>query len=151
VLGRIADDHADETPGVDAALRAWGRQHVEVDEDALVEKVRRRVEAPRTRTDRGAWVRRLIRPIAAAAAVGIVVTAWFGYERSVRPVVEVSMSRPVAIAHVGSHERVHASRVVVFERTVVADSGRSHTDGRGAFAVVGVGRVEEEVAETPPL
>jgi len=151
VLGRIADEHSDAFSEVDDVLRSWGERSVRVDEASFVAGVHRRVNESSRERVTSTWIYRIRRPVAVAAALGLVVTAALMYRVSQRPVAEVLIVRTHTSFSEGASSDVGESRVVVFDRSAIADSSMTRNSGRTALMVIGADADDEDVIDAPPL
>lgn len=151
VLGRIADDQAEETAGIDVALQSWRAQGVAVDEGAFVAQVTQRLEGVGSPSRGDSVTYRILRPLALAAVIGLAITALMWFQRGPLPVSTVSIQRSYVEAGAGDAGVDQPSRVVVFDRTALADARESRQSGRTSIIVIGTEAYEGDAADVPPL
>lgn len=97
IEARIDGDIDEEAlASVDGLLGRWGRHTPEIDESRFVTGVTRRVTASRSTKRMRRLIFRIGAPLATAAAVTLVATAWLWHRAARQPFVQVSYRMPGA-------------------------------------------------------
>jgi len=134
IEARIDGDIDEEAlASVDSLLERWGTHTPEIDEGRFVSEVSRRVSASRPTHRTRRLIFRIGAPLAAAAAVALVTTAWL-WDRSVpHPFVQVSYGM---LGDRPANATLRSGASVRFDR-----SPREHdvNDGRAVVAMIAMG------------
>ncbi len=149
ILARIAETSDDAAlRKVDRLLKRWGSDGPAADEDEFVTAVMTEVRRGERHSRRHPLILRLWAPLAAAAAVAVLLTApvWFTASRA--PIVQVAIGPAVGVI-APSSEAAPGSRVVVSFRREEAIP--TPVEAGISFATVGASPVVGGSVEGPPL
>jgi hypothetical protein len=142
-------DDADMLEKIDRLIDRWGSAEPEFDADRFTAAVMGLVSRGSGSKKRQAWVFRLGTPLAAAAAIAIVVisSVWWAAQREV--VCRIEVGRRVAMGGASASANGGRSTIVSFDRTVVEPVMEAH--GEMSFGAVGSSALAEPYGESPPL
>ena len=151
VRARLAPVGDDESREVDGLLARWARPVAIVDAETFTAGVLAKIQPPKPQVQPPPWVYRWGVPLAAAAALGMALTATSWFTATGRPVtlVEVGprVSMATRVASVSEEPRV----VVSFVRTADASATPSGSTTGISIAAIGASPLPPFVSEGAPL
>jgi ABC-type uncharacterized transport system involved in gliding motility auxiliary subunit len=142
------DDERDHK--LDELLESWAHDSAVIDEKAFTAAVMANIQARSRRVWPRSLIFRLRTPLAAAAAVALVVTATLMYWSSPAPHAEVLIRSPLSAVESPS-ETTHMA-IVSFRREPVPGYAPEATSPGISFMVVGASPLAQDLSnEAPPL
>lgn len=131
-------------------LQHCARGQAELDEERFAERVMAQVRSRSGRARLGGVVFRLVSPLAAAAAIALMVVGTWWYHTSIKPHAEVSISRWAGGTGAAmSSERVRIA-VVSFSHAAAADWSAKNEGPGISFLLVGAAQPGDEAGNEPP-